>query len=100
MEGRLPARLRVLARVPREAPRAKWGPVSAHLFVVTSANEDNPYVPPEGIAIIRQECAHRPSMLRVRLGGEWLDISEDAIVPVDDPLLWSVPPPRWRRRIG
>ncbi len=81
-------------------PKAKWGAISEHVFVVTAATEDNPWVPPDEIAIIRKECAHRPSLLRARLGGEWIDITEDSIVPVDDLLLWSVAPPAWRRKVG
>ena len=65
-------------------PGAKWGEVAPDLFVMTASMADNTHLPPGEVEKQRAMFADRPLMQRVRVDtGEWLDTSEDAIVPMD-----------------
>lgn len=70
-------------------PGARWGEVAPGVFVCTAAMSDNPCIPRAEIDAMRERYAHRPLMLRVRIGGEWLNVAEDAVVPVDKLREWD-----------
>ena len=62
---------------------ARWGEVADGLSVFTAAMTDNTHLAAAEIEAQRTMFAARPLMLRARLHGEWLETSEDAIVPMD-----------------
>jgi phage terminase large subunit-like protein len=67
----------------RANPQATSGQVAPGIFVVTASMTDNPNVPREEIEAFAKRYEHRPLVLKVRIGGEWLNTAEDAIIPVD-----------------
>lgn len=64
-------------------PDAKSGLVRPGVHITTGGMADNPRIPTEEIELFMQTWSHRPLMIRVRVFGEWMDMSEEAIVPAD-----------------
>jgi phage terminase large subunit-like protein len=67
----------------RDHPDAKAGLVSPSVHVTTGGMQDNPLISRREIALFIESRKHRPAMIAVRVYGDWVDMSEEAIVPVD-----------------
>lgn len=64
-------------------PGAKWGQIHDGLAVFTAAMADNAHLTAAEVEAQRAKFEGRPLVIRARLYGEWLNLNEDAIVPVD-----------------
>ena len=80
-------------------PGAKWGEVRPGLWVISVGMRDNArsvggFLPDDRIAAKEEELIRlgRHLEARVSVHGEWLDISEDRLIPVESLGFWSEPP--------
>ena len=78
---------------------ARYGEVRPGLWVITAGMRDNVesvggYLPDEGVEQYERQLldAGRPSEARVRVHGDWLDVSEDAIFAYEELRYYSEPP--------
>lgn len=81
-------------------PQAKWGEVTPGTWVISVGMRDNAksvggWLPDAAIEAKERELIEGGRQLeaRVAVHGEWLEISEDRIIPVERWQDWSVDPP-------